>query len=109
MGRIKGKLYPEIWISGDDPIDHKLYTDCQRARAQAWYRGEEWHITEEEYVALWRKDDNYKLKGRTTGSLCLVRIDLEKPWTLDNVHILQRIRHFRKCGAERLERHNARQ
>ena len=108
MGRLKGSLSPESWLSGPDPIDHKLYVDCQRARAQANFRGEGWTITEQEYIALWRQNDNYKLKGRSSGSLCLVRIDLEKPWTLDNVEILERVRHYRKCGKERLERHHAR-
>lgn len=105
MGRKQG-LYPHIWISGPDPVDHKLYTDCQRARAQAWYRGEEWLITEQEYISLWRANDAYKRKGRGSGSLCLVRIDLEKAWTMDNVQILERLKHFRKCGLERKERMN---
>lgn len=107
MGRKKG-LYPNSWYSGPDPVDHKLYIDCQRARAQANFRGEGWSITEQEYIALWRENDSYKSKGRGTGCLCLVRIDLEKPWTLDNVVILERVKHFRKCGTERLERHYAR-
>lgn len=107
MGRTKGKLAPDSWLSGPDPINHKLYTDCQRARAQAWYRGEGWEITEEEYIRLWREDDRYKLKGRSTGSYCLVRIDLEKAWTLDNVQIIERIKHYRRCGIERKERMNA--
>jgi hypothetical protein len=106
MGRKSG-IYPHTWISGPDLVNHKLYTDCQRARAQAWFRGEEWHITEQEYIDLWRKDDQYKLKGCSTGCLCLVRIDLEKAWTLDNVQILERVKHFRKAGQQRLERHHA--
>ncbi len=96
MGRIKGKRYPDSWLCGPDPVDHKLYYDCQRARAQANFRGEGWMITEEEYIRLWRENDRYKLKGRSTGSLCLTRIDIEKPWTMDNVEILQRVKHFRK-------------
>ncbi len=107
MGRIKGKLYPNEWQSGPDPVDHRLFNDCQRARAQAWYRGEEWLITEQEYIAIWRKDDHYLRKGRTTGSLCLTRIDIDKAWTLDNVEIQERQKHFRKCGLERRERMNA--
>lgn len=107
MGRKKGTLYPKDWLSGPDPVDHRLYNDCLRARAQAWYRGEEWSLSEQEYIALWRAEDRYKLKGRTTGSLCLVRIDLEKAWCLDNVEIIERIRHFRRSGRERRERMNA--
>lgn len=107
MGRKKG-IYPHTWLSGPDPIDHKLYNDCLRARAQAKFRGEDWLISEQDYILLWRINGNYKRKGRTTGSLCLVRIDIEKAWSLDNVQVVERVRHFRKCGSERLERHNAR-
>lgn len=106
MGRKQG-IYPDTWLSGPDPVDHRLYTDCLRARAQANFRGEGWEISEQDYIDLWRRDDRYLRKGRTTGSLCLVRIDLEKSWHLDNVEIVERHKHFRKCGAERWERMNA--
>lgn len=101
MGKKKG-IYPHTWLSGPDDIDHKLYTDCQRARAQANFRGEGWEITEKEYIALWRQDDLYKLKGRGTGNYCMVRIDKEKPWRLDNVEIIERITHFRNSGSSNL-------
>ena len=107
MGRRKGSICPNDWKSGPDPIDHRLFNDCQRARAQAWYRGEEWSITEQEYIRLWRENDHYLRKGRGTGNLCLTRIDLDKAWTMDNVEIVERHKHFRKCGAERRERQHA--
>jgi hypothetical protein len=108
MKRKKG-TYPHTWLSGPDEVDHKLYVDCLRARAQANFRGEGWEISEKDYIAIWRQDDRYKSKGRGTGSLCMIRIDLEKPWRMDNVMILERVKHFRKCGTERMERHLARQ
>lgn len=107
MGRKKGSICPNEWKSGPDPIDHRLFNDCQRARAQAWYRGEEWFITEQEYIQLWRDSDNYKRKGRTTGSLCLIRIDIEKAWTLANVEIIERQRHFRRARQIQREKQNA--
>lgn len=88
---------PHTWLAGPDPIDHRLYVDCQRARAQAWYRGEEWFISEQEYIQLWREHDRYKQKGRTRDSLCLVKIDKALPWTVDNVEFLSRLEHFRSC------------
>jgi hypothetical protein len=94
-GRTKGRLIPEIWKSGPDEIDHRLYTDCQRARAQARYRGEEWLITEQEYIDLWRHDDRYLNKGRSTDSICMCRRDPELPWTPDNIDFLLRIDHLR--------------
>lgn len=101
MGRKQG-VYPHVWASGPDPLDHKLYTDCQRARAQAWYRGEEWTITESEYIALWRKDDQYKLKGRSNHNLCLVRKDYDQGWHLWNVEIRSREEHYRICSKEKI-------
>jgi hypothetical protein len=91
-------LRPHVWRSGSDPINHRLYTDCQRARAQARFRGEEWTITEEEYVALWRKDDRYLKKGRTRESLCMTMQDSDLGWHLDNVEFITRIQHFQQCN-----------
>lgn len=107
MGRRLGP-YPHLWKSGPDEINHKLFTDCQRARAQAWYRGEEWFITEEEYIRIWRQDDRYLKKGRTIDSLCMSKIDYELPWHIDNVQIMSRHEHFLQCsklGRPRRVRH----
>jgi hypothetical protein len=101
MGRKYG-IQPKIWKSGPDPIDHKLYTDCQRARAQAWYRGEEWTITEQEYIELWRRDDRYLKKGRGTEDLCLVRLDYEDGWHIYNVDIISRLDHYRVCHEHKI-------
>lgn len=98
MGRKKGVLLPNEWRSGPDLIDHKLYNDCMKARAQAWYRGEQWSITEQEYISLWRANDSYLHKGRTRHSLCMVRIDPDLPWSVDNVEIVTRLEHLRNCG-----------
>ena len=97
MGKKIG-IYPHIWLSGPDPIDHKLYTDCQRARAQAHYRGDEWTITEQEYIGLWREKDQYLSKGRGSDQLCLVRLDYEKGWHMDNVQIISRAEHYQICS-----------
>ena len=107
MGRKKGIVYPQSWYAGPDPVDHKLYIDCQRARAQAWFRGEQWSITEQEYIQLWREDDRYLRKGRGTGSLCLIRIDITDGWRLANVEIIERQKHFRRARQIQRERQNA--
>ena len=107
MGRKKGIVYPQSWYAGPDPVDHKLYIDCQRARAQAWFRGEQWSITEREYIALWRDNNNYLRKGRGTGSLCLIRIDIEGAWSMDNVEIIERHRHFRRARQIQKDKQNA--
>ena len=86
---------PHIWKSGSDPADHELHVQCQRSRAQAKYRGEEWYINEEEYIKLWRTDDRHLNKGRHPENLCMTRIDFEKPWTVDNVQFITRHNHYR--------------
>ena len=91
-------LRPHTWLIGPDPIDHKLYTDCQRARAQARFRREEWTITEQEYIEMWRKDDRYLKKGRTRESLCLTMQNSSLGWHVDNVEFITRIEHFRQCN-----------
>ena len=100
MGRKSG-IYPNTWRSGPDPIDHRLFNDCQRARAQAWYRGEQWFITEQEYIALWRTNDYYLRKGRHNEDLCLIRRHYDLPWSLDNVQIVTRLEHYKICSREK--------
>ena len=99
--RIKGELAPWSWKSGPDPVDHKLWLDCQRARAQANFRGEEWLITEQEYVDIWREGDRYLKKGRTLDGLCMTRIDSTGAWTVDNVEIIPRKDHLKMCNTLR--------
>jgi hypothetical protein len=99
--RPKGRVLPEIWKSGPDEINHRLYTDCQRARAQARYRGEDWQITEQEYIDLWRQEDRYLNKGRTAASICMCRRDAELPWTTDNIDFVLRIDHLRSTNQQR--------
>ena len=86
---------PHVWSSGPDPIRHKLWVQALRAKAQAHFRKEGWYIETEEYIQLWLKDDLYKQKGRRIGDLCLCRIDVDGPWSLDNIHIIPRSVHCR--------------
>lgn len=98
MGTPKGTKRTYMWKSGPDPIDHKLYVQCQRARAQANFRGEVWTITEQEYIDLWRENDRYLNKGRRPEDLCLTRRDPEGDWSMDNVIIVTRAYHYRQIG-----------
>jgi hypothetical protein len=104
--RAKGKLSPHVWKSGPDPVDHTLYVQCQRARAQANFRNEDWQITEQEFINIWRIDDRYKLRGRGLNSLCMIRVDTDLPWTIDNVEIISRVEHLKTCNKEKLETTN---
>jgi hypothetical protein len=91
--RIRG-IYPELWKSGRDPIRHKLWLECQRNRAQAKYRGQEWEITEEEFIELWMLDDRYKRRGKGSNNLCMTRINKNESWNRDNVYFPTRKEHF---------------
>ena len=85
-----------------DPVDHQLFTDCMRARAQAWYMGQEWTITEDEYIGLWRKNDLYKQKGRHSNEYCLTRVNYDKDWTIDNVQLITREEHYKYCNRHKI-------
>lgn len=85
-----------------DPVDNKLYVDCMRARAQAYYFSQEWTISEDEYIELWRRNDLYLHKGRHNHQYCLVRRDYEKGWHLDNVQIITRGEHYQICSKEKI-------
>jgi hypothetical protein len=87
-------IYPEMWKSGRCPIRHQLYTQCQRARAQARFRNQQWEITEEQYIQLWQQNDRYKQRGRGRHSLCMTRRDKRLPWRVDNVEFMTRQAHF---------------
>jgi hypothetical protein len=85
-----------------DPVDNKLFLDCMRARAQAWYMGQEWTISEDEYIKLWRTDDKYLNKGRSNEQYCLVRRDYDLGWHLSNVAIVTRYEHYQICSREKI-------
>jgi len=101
MGRKKGSICRDVWLSGPEDHRHRLYYDCQRARAQAKFRGEDWQITEQEYIDLWLKDDQYLQKSRTVDGLCMRRCNTELPWSIDNVEIITRAEHLKLCGESR--------
>jgi hypothetical protein len=100
----KSGLRPHTWKIGTDPIDHRLYIDCLRARAQATYRGEQWLITEQEYISLWRTEDRYLQKGRGAECVCLIRCDHTQPWTVNNVKFISRLEHFRTTHLHKARR-----
>jgi hypothetical protein len=98
MTMARNELRPHLWKSGPDPVRHHLREQCQRRRAQAWYRGEQWIITEEQFIELWLKDDRYLLKGRANHNLCMTRQDPDLDWSLDNVVFITRAEHYQNCN-----------
>ena len=90
----KQGIYPELWKSGRCPIRHRLWLECQRNRAQCKYRGQQFEITEEQFIELWMKDDRYKRRGKGATDLCMTRKDKQLPWRVDNVYFPTRREHF---------------
>lgn len=70
-------------------IEHQKHWAFLRQRAQANYRGEGWEITIEEYFDFWT-DEQWQMRGRGQQDLCMVRKDVEKPWSIDNCAIVFR-------------------
>jgi hypothetical protein len=92
------RVRPAVWKYGEDQVVHQLHTWSMRARSQAWYRGEEWLLTDQEYIDLWLEDEKYKLRGRGVDNYCLTRKDPEGSWSLDNVHVISRLEHYKTCN-----------
>jgi len=73
-----------------------------RARAQAYYMGQEWTISEDDYIAIWRTNDRYLNKGRSNDQYCLVRLVYDQDWHLDNVQIVTRLEHYQLCSRDKV-------
>ena len=90
---------PQVWKTGPDEELHQMYMPWLKAKAQANYREEGWNLSFEEFAELW--NDHWDQRGRSSNSMCMTRIDPEKPWTRDNTEVIQRYAHIVKQGKER--------
>jgi len=90
------KPRPHLWISGPDPVQHKKYRVWLQQRNQALFRGEGWDLPFEVWCDIWGQQ--WELRGRERGSMCMTRLDWELPWTGDNVEIVTREQHARAQG-----------
>lgn len=94
---------PHTWCTGPDPVTHAQYNAFVQARAQADYRRELWHLTFAEYQLIWL--DQWHLRGRTRGSVCLTRGDPDLPWSSANCHVITRQQHAQsQADARRRQR-----
>jgi len=93
---------PSSWVSGPDPRRHDQYTAWLKHKSQAAYRGEPHEISFEQWEAIWNEDWAWENRGRDNMSVNLTRLDREKGWTTDNVHIITRVQNLRSLGSERL-------
>lgn len=79
---------PHTWLAGTDPVRHRQYDAWHKARAQAHYRGEQYLITFEDWVALW--GNNWSRRGRGADCLMLMKRDWQQPWTKQNAELVDR-------------------
>ena len=84
---------PDNWQTGPCPIEHDKHYGYLKHKAQAKYRGELYSLTMDEWMSMWT-NDLWLQRGRTTDSYCLQKIDAEQGWSVDNVEIVTRRKHF---------------
>jgi len=84
---------PNAWKSGPDPERHRRYLQWLQQKNQAQFRDEGWDLEFDDWLALW--GTNIQYRGRQKGSMTMVRIDYEKPWSKTNACIVDRIGHAR--------------
>jgi len=72
-----------------DPLVHMRYNPFLKSRAQAWYLGQDWQLTFDEYLTLWTLD-HWHCRGKGAGDLVMIRWDTEGPWSISNCAIVTR-------------------
>lgn len=108
-------------VSGTWKHLEKTYRSREKKRREAGRESSvagEWYITLEDWKALWteagmvvlgngERVHAFKLRGKYKDSVKLMRIDTDKPWTLDNTIIYWRgavLANGRKLHKEKNER-----
>lgn len=88
---LKGRLKPQVWKTGPDPVLHKQYLTWLQQKNQANFRKEHWDLPFEVWLDMWRP--YWHLRGRGSGEYCMTRTNLDGAWTQDNVEIVTRKEH----------------
>ena len=87
MGR-KAGVDPRYW-KYHDYFDHVRHNAYLKAKAQAAYRNEPWHLTINDWFAVWTPE-LWARRGRRSEDVCMVRKNTDLPFSLDNVLIVTR-------------------
>ena len=85
-----------------DPQLHVRYNPFLKSRSQAWYRGEDWDLTFEDYCSLWTWD-HWQLRGKGSTDLAMTRRDYSQGWNLENCEIVTRREQLRRNAKHRVE------
>ena len=88
-----GKSRPHVWICGPDKELHDMYTPWMKARAQAHFRGEDWEMTFDDWVDLWK--DDWLQRGRARFDKCMSRKDPDGAWSRSNTIVITRHEHLK--------------
>ena len=84
---------PNRWMTGPDPLTHDKHYAFLKHRAQANHRGEDYHLTFEDWLSIW-SDDDFLKRGRGKEDLCLYKIEIDGPWDLSNVQVGTRMEYL---------------
>jgi len=85
---------PKIWKTGPDKAIHKHYYRFLRAKAQARFWQQEWTISWEDYLDLYKT--MLGRWSRATKHKNLTRIDTTEGWHIWNVQLMTRLTAMRR-------------
>lgn len=96
-----GKLRPNAWKSGPDPVRYAKYRVWLQQKNQAQFRDEGWDIDLDKWIEIW--GELWHNRGRARGDYCMTRRDFEQPWSEANVEIVTREEHLKRHRARQVE------
>jgi hypothetical protein len=88
-----------VYISDFDNARRKAFV---RSRSQAWFRGETWELTWEDYQVFWKTTSRWARRSRRIDGLVLTRRDWQGVWNRDNCCIITRKAHLGANGSNRV-------
>lgn len=89
-GRPPG-LRPKLWKTGPSLERHLMFVAWMNMKSQARYRNEDWALTFEQFEAEWA--GRWNQRGRDSTDLCMIRVDVELPWSPSNIEVIARHDH----------------
>lgn len=88
MPRIR-QVHNQYWYYKDD-FSHERHYGFLKTRTSVRSRGENWHLTIEDYFELWNDEDKWSRRGKNSDSYILTRRDRDGDWTLENCEVILR-------------------
>jgi len=81
------EVKPQVWCTGPNPLLHLLHQRWSKKKAYCTYKKQEWNLSFKDYLIAIK--DHYHQLGVKSGCYQLKRINLDGPWQLDNVQLIQ--------------------